>query len=175
MVAATIDKPLDHLQRYIEELRASLALPVYASVEGQQGQILGHFLSRALQMSEASALVCRARLGTPLVALQRILCEDLFLCFWVSMSEKDAAEYSNSVTAEGVKLVRMMLENRRAHIRDVSTHKVRTAEVLSRCEDFKADRINIEQLAKKLGLGKVYDLVYRYSSMEVHGKAFGLP
>lgn len=91
------------------------------------------------------------------------------------MSEKDAADYSSAVTSEGVRLVRIMLENHRIQFRDVSTHEVKTAEVMSRCEDFKADRINIEKLAKKLGLSKVYDLLYRFPSLEVHGKMFGLP
>jgi hypothetical protein len=44
-----------------------------------------------------------------------------------------------------------------------------------RLKKLKADRVHIDQLARKLGLGKVYDLVYRYPSMEVHGRAFRLP
>jgi hypothetical protein len=175
MPAATIDKPLGHLQRYIEGLKASLALPAYASAAGKQSQILGHFLSRALQMSEASDLICRANLGTPLFVLTRVLCEDLFLCLWVSLSENNAAEYSSAVTSEGSKMIGVFLKNGRGQIMDRSTHEVKTDEFMPHLDKFRADRIHIDQLAMKLKLGKVYDLVYRPFSMEVHGKVFGLP
>jgi hypothetical protein len=67
------------------------------------------------------------------------------------MSEKDAADYSSAVTSEGVRLVRIMLENHRIQFRDVSTHEVKNAEVASRCEDFTTDRINIENSPRTWG------------------------
>jgi hypothetical protein len=39
----------------------------------------------------------------------------------------------------------------------------------------KTPRTNIEQIAQKLGLQKVYDILYRASSLELHGNTFGLP
>jgi hypothetical protein len=174
-MSASIDKQLCALQEQIEQVKARIALPAYANASGQQGQILGHFLSRALQASEAGDLVCRARLGTPLAALVRMLCEDLFLCFWASLSEKDAAEYSKAVTADSLRLVRVMLENERGKVRHTSTHEDKTDELLRLLKATKTDRVKIEQLVARLGLSRVYDLFYRYPSMEVHGKAFGLP
>lgn len=170
-----VDKQLDKIQRQIEEIKARIALPAYANASGKQGQMLGHFLSRALQLSEASDLVCRASLGTPLFVLTRVLCEDLFLCLWVSLSEKTAAEYSSAVLSEGEKLIRIMLKNGRGEIRDKSTHEAKTDEFMPLLGEFRADRVHIDQLAVKSGLGEVYDLVYRPFSMEVHGKTFGLP
>lgn len=64
-MTASIDKHLSQLQQQVGELNTRVALPDYANAPGEQAQILGHFLRRALQMSEASDLVCRARLGTP--------------------------------------------------------------------------------------------------------------
>lgn len=169
------DKQLDKLQRQIGELKARIALPAYTNASGERCQILGYFLSRALQMSEASDLVGRANLGTPLVVLMRVLCEDLFLCLWVSLSEQNAAEYSSAVTSEMARIIRIMLKSGRGQIRNRLTHEVKTDEFMPHLDQFKADRVHIDQLAEKLGLGKVYDLVYRLPSMEVHGKVFGRP
>jgi hypothetical protein len=174
-MAPAIEKQLDKIQGQIREIKACLALPAYADATGKQGQILGHFLSRALQMSEASDLICRANLGTPLFVLARVLCEDLFLCLWVSLSEETAAEYSSAVTSEGAKIIGAMLRNGRGQIRDKLTYEGKTDEFRPHLDKFKANRVPVEQLAVKLGLGMVYDLVYRPFSMEVHGKEFGLP
>ena len=174
-VPAAVDKQLDGIEGQIGDIKAQLALSGYAGASGKQGQILGHFLSRALQMSEASVLIGRANLGTPLFVLARVLCEDLFLCLWVSLSEETAAEYLSAVTSDGARMIRVMLKSGRGQIRDKSTHEVKTDEFMPHIGEFIADRVHVDQLAVKLGLGKVYDLVYRPFSMEVHGKAFGLP
>ncbi len=168
------DSQLGDLEREIESLKARIALPASASQPGEQAQILHHFLDRALQMSVGCDLLCRARLGTPLAALMRILCEDLFLCLWVALSEKDAAEYARAVASESIRLVRAMLENGRERINHIQTGEDKTAEVPRRAKGSTTNRIKIEQLAKRLGLSKVYDLVYRYPSMAFHGIAFGL-
>jgi hypothetical protein len=78
-MSADIDKQLRALQKQIAEFTARIALPAYESTPKEQTEILCHFLGRTLQMIEASDLVSRARLGTPLVAFTRILCEDLFI------------------------------------------------------------------------------------------------
>jgi len=39
----------------------------------------------------------------------------------------------------------------------------------------RAPRTNIEQIAQRLGLQKLYDTLYRAASLEVHGNTFGLP
>jgi hypothetical protein len=64
-MTASIDKHLSQLQQQVGGLYARVALPDYANAPGEQAQILGHFLRRALQMSEASGLICRARLAPP--------------------------------------------------------------------------------------------------------------
>lgn len=170
-----VDQQLASLQRQIGEIKALLALPAFANASEKQGEIIGHFLSRALQMSEASVLISRANLGTPLFVLTRVLCEDLFLCLWVSVSENNSAEYLRSVESEAAKLVRILLEKGRGHIREVSTNEVKTDEFMPQLDRFKTDPFILSNLAVQLGLGKVYDLVYRPFSMQVHGKEFGLP
>src|ERR1022692_4642856 len=152
-VPAAVDKQLDRIEGQIGEIKALLALPGYAGTSGKQGQILGHFLSRALQMSEASVLIGRANLGTPLFVLARVLCEDLFLCLWVSLSEETAAEYLSAVTSDGARMIRVMLKSGRGQIRDKSTQEVKTDEFMPHLGEFIADRVHVDQLAVKLGLG----------------------
>jgi hypothetical protein len=174
-MSADVDDALRKLQKAIAELKLHLAMPAYATKPGKQTAILVHFLNRTLQMSEASGLLAGTRLGTPLVALMRVICEDLFLCFWAAQSEKNAEEYEHSISSELLRLVRVMLVNERGMVRHTATHEDVTASILKQLKDVKTDRIKIEQLAMKLGLSRLYDMLYRYPSLEAHGKAFGLP
>ena len=103
----------------------------------------------------------------------RVACEDLFLCFWIARSDKDAAEYCRAVDAESVRLVRIMLEKNRGQIRHKSTKEDKTAETLRKLKGMNTDGFKIEQLVDKLGLKTFYDIVYRPSSFQVHGKSFG--
>lgn len=174
-MSVSTEKQLDALQTQIGQLEARLRLATDANASGQQHKIFRHFLTRTLELSKASKLVARAKLGTPLVVLKRVLCEDLFLACWVSQSEANAAEYSSAADSEALKFLRMMLERNRGTIRHRVSGEDKTNEIRSQLNTSKCNRVHIEQLAMELGLGKLYDLLYRSSSMEVHGKAFGLP
>src|SRR5260370_867965 len=72
------------------------------------------------------------------------------------------------------KVIRRNLKNKRARIREISSGKDVTAEFLPELECHVAKKRTIEQIAKESGLSKVYDIVYRYDSLEVHGNTFGL-
>jgi len=41
-------------------------------------------------------------------------------------------------------------------------------------ESVEVERFNIEQIAGEVGLAKVYDVAYRFFSLHVHGKTYGL-
>ena len=172
---ATIDQYLVKLRRRIDELKARVVLPVFGSATSQQGEILVSFLNRAIQIGEGCLLVGRARLGTPLFVLTRVLCEDLFLVSWISLYESNAAEYANGVVWELAKIGLVNLEKGRAKIVSKTTGEDHTAAIVPKIKDLKTDRRKIEQLAGELGLSKVYDILYRSSSPEVHGKTFGMP
>jgi hypothetical protein len=172
-VTARVEKALNSLRREIAGLKTRLALPAYLDAQTEQAQALLHFLGRTLQISQACVLLCGSDLDVPLTILMRVACEDMFLCFWVARSEADAAEYRRAVDAESVRLVRIMLENKRGQIRHKSTKEDKTAEALRRLKGMNTDGFKIEQIVDKLGMKKVYDIVYRPSSFQVHGKSFG--
>ncbi len=170
----TVDEYLIKLQVQVDELNARVASQAFENVATQQDKILLSFLSRANQISVGCLLVGRARLGTPLFVLTRVLCEDLFLIAWISLSESNAAVYANTVVWELARIGLLNIEKGRAKIVSKTTGADCTATMVPKIKDLKTDRNNVEQLAGELGLGKVYDILYRSMSPEVHGKTFGM-
>jgi hypothetical protein len=172
-MAPKVEKALLKLREQTGELTARLALTAYADTQSEQRQAIHHFLNRALQIGMACDFLCGPSLEVPLTILMRVMCEDLILCFWIARSERDAAEYCRAVDGESLRLVRIMLENSRGEIRHKSTKEDKTAEVLAQLKGMSTDGFKIEQLAAKMGLQKLYDIVYRWPSLRVHGKSFG--
>jgi DNA-binding phage protein len=94
--------------------------------------------------------------------------------YWASLSEENSTEYSQVALSEMAKMIRHNLKNKRARLREISSGRDVTAEFLPELERRVAKKKTIEQIAKESGLSKVYDIVYRYDSLEVHGNTFGL-
>ena len=93
---------------------------------------------------------------------------------WVTLSDKNSTEYAEVALSERAKMIRRNLKNKRARVREISSGKDVTAEFLPELESHITKKKTIEQIAKESGLSKVYDIVYRYDSLEVHGNTFGL-
>jgi hypothetical protein len=49
------------------------------------------------------------------------------------------------------------------------------ADFLPKLKALKTPRTKVEQIAQKLGLQKLYDILYRGASLDLHGNTFGLP
>jgi hypothetical protein len=171
----TLGDYVTRLQRQIEEMQARTAVPDYQNAVTPQRKILLHFLNRTQQLAEAAVLMANARLGTPLFVLARVLCEDLFIAAWVSVSEENALAHEADVNSDVVRIMQVMVEKGLAKIPHKATGEDHTAEILPQMKQWKTGRKPIEQIAIGLGLGRAYDLVYRSASIEVHGKTYGLP
>lgn len=124
-------------------------------------------------MGKGAFLVGNERLGTPLFALMRIICELMFRIDWVSLSSTNATEFESEVRSEIAKIASVNLERGRATIVNRTTGEDHTATILPEIRTLKQPGKIIETLANNLGLSKVYDIVYRFSSLEVHMKTFG--
>jgi Family of unknown function (DUF5677) len=172
-MTARVERALAKLRKQAEALKARLGLPEFANPQAQQSQTIRHFVERTLQFVNACDLLVSADLDTPIIILTRVICEDAILCFWIARSEADAAEYCKAVDGESIRLVRIMLENNRGVIRSKSTKEDKTAETLQKLKGMNTDGFKIEQVAAKVGLHKLYDILYRFPSMHVHGKSFG--
>jgi hypothetical protein len=150
----------------------------YATRQDKQDMILRHFLDRAEQIVQAALLI--ETLATPLQILCRVFCEDLFLACWISLSKEAADEYEVGVAAEVAKMMGVSLTNgwgviQNRHTKEPVSEGFMQTEVFPKLKALKTPRTNVEQIAQKLGLQKVYDILYRGASLDLHGNTFGLP
>jgi len=150
----------------------------YAIQKDKQSIVLLHFVERAEQIAKASLLL--DTLPTPLQILCRVLCEDFFLVCWICRSIKAAEEYERGVEAEVAKMMRACISNgwgilQNKHSKEPVTKEFMETEFLPKLKTLKTPRTNIGQIAQELGLLKVYDILYRGMSLELHGNTFGLP
>jgi hypothetical protein len=65
------------------------------------------------------------------------------------------------------RMISKNLENKRARVRDTSSGKDVTAQFLPELKRRVYKKKTIKQIAEESGLSKVYDIVYRYNSLEV--------
>ena len=147
-----------------------MSLPAYFTSTNKRDKVLFYFMGRAAEIGEASFRI--SDLQMPLFVLARVLCEDFFTMYWVSLSEKNADEYQKAALSEMAKIIHKNLTNKRARIRHISSKKDVTAEFLPKLGRRIIKKKTIQQIAAASGLSKVYDIVYRYDSLEVHGNTF---
>lgn len=160
------------IKQNVDALNARLNLPSFFVAKRKRDKVLCYFMGRAVQIGTACFRI--SDLQMPLLALARVLCEDFFTMYWVSLSEKNAAAYSKSARSEMAKMIRKNLSNKRAMVREISSGKDVTAEFLPKLDRHVSKKKTVEQIAKESGLSKVYDIVYRFDSLEVHGNTFEL-
>jgi hypothetical protein len=160
------------VRQNVDALKARLNQSSFPVSDKQQNKVLRYFMERAAQIGEACFRTSDLQL--PLFVLARVLCEDFFTMYWASLSEENATEYSKVAVSEMAKMIRNNLKNKRARVKEISSGKDVTAKVLPELDRHVTKKKTVEQLAKDSGLSKVYDIVYRYDSLEVHGNTFGL-
>jgi hypothetical protein len=173
-MAITIESYIILLETRLEQFRAERAkYPAYGT---KQDEVLLHFIERAEQFVGASITAKDYPLS--LSVISRILCEDFFLVVWIAESEKNALEYEAGVLSEVAKMMEVNLAAGRSVIQNKTTKtpvsaKFMDEELLPKLRSLKAPRARIEALAKGAGLQRVYDILYRGTSLEVHGNTFG--
>ncbi|MGB8031109.1 MAG: DUF5677 domain-containing protein [Terracidiphilus sp.] len=170
------EKCIERIRDGLKQLASTKA--DYAVRQDKQDVILLHFIERAEQIVQAALLI--DTLETPLQILCRVFCEDFFLTCWISQSTEAADEYEAGVAAEIAKMMRVSLTNGWGVIRDRHTkapvgEEFMKTEFLPKLKTLKTPRTNVEQIAQKLGLQKLYDILYRGASLDLHGNTFGLP
>src|SRR5438445_3410255 len=116
------------IRQNVDALKARMSLPAYFTSTSKREKVLFYFMDRAAQIGEASFRI--ADLQMPLFVLARVLCEDFFTVYWVSLSEKNADEYQKAAISEMAKIIHKNLTNKRARIRHIPSKKDVTAEFL---------------------------------------------
>jgi Family of unknown function (DUF5677) len=156
----------------VKALKARLDLPSFLPSDKERDKALRYFVQRACQIGEACFRI--SDLQMPLFALARILCEDFIRMYWATLSEQNAAEYSKAALSEMAKMLKLNLKNNRARVRHISTGKDVTDTFLPNIDNRIIETKSIKQMAEDSGLSKVYDVVFRFNSLEVHGNTLGL-
>ncbi len=132
-------------------------------------------LRHALDLAKGSLVVAEKELPDSLTTLSRAILETLFWVRYVTLSEANAREFTDSYIHELKRTARKNLAAGYAHVVDTNTKQDRSREILN-SEMMKAipARISIEGAAKAGGLERVYTNIYGFISMIAHGRAFGL-
>jgi len=166
----TAEEYLSSLEKKVDELKRRSELPRYSNPASEQDKVVAHFIGRSIQLAVACSRV--GDLPTPLGALSRVLCDDLIRLAWVTRSANNAADYAKTVLSEHAKLIRVNLAKKHGKIIDRNTGKDATAAFIPQLAAFINKGKNIEQIAAECGLGKLYDIPFRFASLETHGNTF---
>ncbi len=176
-MAKSISEYLVDLKKQLDAARERLEFLGARGTTKLQEEMLFHFLQRDSQLGESCYLLANAGLRPGLFALMRVLCEDLFLSYSISQSEVEATKYAKEVLSELARFGLINIERDRAKIVEKKTGKAvdgdPLADVIAKIKGSvtpKDERRTVEAIANSCGLGKVYDTVYRFASLDVHGK-----
>ena len=166
---------LVRLHGLVDDIKRRSESPIYTKASQEQGKkFFSIFLTVQPEVAQACFLTGSEGLGTPLYVLMRVLCEDLFLSFWVATSTTNADAYRDQALSELARMAAVNLEKGQAKLVTISTGKDLTEAVTPEIRQklVKNPRTKIDQIAKQVGLEKVYDFAYRLASLEVHAKTF---
>jgi hypothetical protein len=166
------------LQDQLDALERRLDTLGHRAFENDQAIVLLRFLKRAYTLGRASFLSADARLPVPVFVLARVLCEDLIRVHWISLSTANADTYVKRALGDIAKIASVNIERGRATLLRKSTSKVLPRDELNKILMEFRQRVvkgpTIEQMAQQCGLTKVYDIAYRFGSLEAHGTMPGL-
>jgi len=132
-------------------------------------------LRHAIDLAKGCLTTALAELPDSLTTLSRALLETLFWARYVTLSNENAQEFTDSTINEMKRIARKNLNAGYANVYDIKTNDNKTSELLD--SPFMKDippRISIESAAKIGGLEHIYTNIYGFISMIAHGRAFNL-
>jgi hypothetical protein len=136
----------------------------------KQKDVLFYFLGRAIQIGKSCFL--SQDLETPLYVLARVLCDDMFTMYWVSLSKDNAIEFENLAFSEKARYLKRNLANKRASVRHKGTGEDGTDKLIGEASRHIIPRTTIDKIAQNCQLGHVYDILFMRGSLYVHGFAY---
>ncbi len=166
------------LQDQLDAVRRRLDIFGHRTFKSDQAVVLVRFLKRDYALARASFLSADARLSVAVFVLARVLCEDLIRVHWISLSSSNADAYLKRALGDLTKIASVNIERGRATLARKSTRKALPRDELNKIlTEFRQREVKgpkIEQMAQQCGLAKVYDIAYRFGSLETHGTMPGL-
>lgn len=159
-----------NLKKKVDFLNARLKAPRYFDFDSEQERVTSYFARRAADIGEACFQF--GELEIPLCCLMRVLCEDFIKLYWITLSHENLARYLAVVRFESAKMLRNNIKNQRVKFRESLTGRDVTEELIPRLEKDIIGSLNMGEISNECGLGRVYDMFYRYFSLEVHGNSY---
>ena len=130
-------------------------------------------LKRAIDIAEGGTTLARNHLFTSSMILARGLLEILFLVCWVIQSEENAQGLQVSINSQFKTALKEILRKGYGKVSDKVSGNDRTDEYLESPDMTKIPkRLRYEQIAREVGLEKIYSETYRYFSLEAHFGTF---
>jgi hypothetical protein len=132
-------------------------------------------LQHAVDIAKGCFAVSEEELPDSSITLSRALIEALIWARYVTISEENAVEFTESPINEVKRTARKNISAGYMHLIDNGTKKDRTKEFMD--SEFMKDipsRITIKDAAKAGGLERLYSEIYGFISITAHGRACGL-
>lgn len=131
-------------------------------------------LKRCADLGRGCAAVGRENNSTSLAILARAILENLILILWVTIEEKNAKDLQSAAVAELTRAARINLESGKLRIMNRVTGADATAEFLAD-DRFKKlpKRKSVEVRAEEAGVLDLYNVFYRFLSLDTHGHDLG--
>lgn len=125
---------------------------------------------RAVELSEGCILCTKANLIEPQYILTRGLIERLIWVCWITKSNENAQNFIDAAEKEFKRRTRITLNTGHGRVTDTTTHEDKTQELLNSewVKDIQP-RMKIYEIAKDVGLEKLYIQIYGPLSIYAHG------
>jgi hypothetical protein len=131
-------------------------------------------LGRCAELTRGAGVLGRERNPVALSILARAVLEDLILILWVTISDTNATELKEAGIAELARMARINLETGKLKIMNRQTGEDATSEFLE-SERFKnlPKRKSVASRAEDAGVTDLYNIFYRFLSLDTHGHETG--
>lgn len=133
-----------------------------------------HILKRCAEFARACASLGRDNNAVSLSILARATLENLILLLWITVSKENAEELKTAAIAEFARVARINLQSGKARIKNSVTGEDATARFLTEAR-FKnlPKRRSVESRAEDAGVLDLYNVFYRFMSLDTHGHEAG--
>ena len=150
-------------------LRAAAMLDYKVAADSRDDPVR-EALRRCGELARASADLGNSKNPAALALVARAVLENLISLLWIVISEDNAMEHERAAVAELARAARVNFVKGNARVMNRKTGKDETKDFLKR-DQFKSlpRRRSVEEQATTAGVLHLYDVFYRFFSVETHG------
>lgn len=156
------------LNKEASVLRAAAVMEANGDIDPRDKHVR-RGLERASEIVRACADLGHLNNATALGVLKRAYFEGLIQMLWVTVTEKNAHTLRTALDEEIIRIGKINLRAGNLIIRDENSGEDVTRRILEDTRLANAFRKNIEACAAEAGVQQLYDLFYRFFSLETHG------